>query len=195
MVVNRLFRWLSCKVHALVTVLNSCLKRGLFFSCGKKVIFGKIGELHEPRLVSIGNNTCFGDYLFLTVWPSGDNKQEKKRIKVEIGDNCNFGAMNHITCSNRITIGNNVLTGKWVTITDNSHGSTQKEHMVLPPLDRPLFSKGEVIISDDVWIGDGARIMPGVTIGKGAVIGANSVVTKDIPPYSVAYGSPAVIKQ
>lgn len=182
-------------LRSLTTRVRSIVIRSFFCRCGEKVIFGKIGELHEPRLVSIGNSTCFGDYVFLTVWPSGDNKKGEKRIKVEIGDNCNFGAMNHITCCNRITIGNNVLTGKWVTITDNSHGTTQEEQLQTPPLDRPLFSKGEVIICDDVWIGDGARIMPGVTIGKGAVVGANSVVTKDIPPYSVAYGVPAIVKQ
>jgi len=57
------------------------------------------------------------------------------------------------------------------------------------------FTEGRVVIEDGAHIGIGAIIMPGVTIGKGAVIGAGSVVTKDIPPYSVAVGVPArVIK-
>jgi len=57
------------------------------------------------------------------------------------------------------------------------------------------FKEGKVIIKDGAHIGIGAIIMPGVTIGEGAVIGANAVVTKDIPPYSLAVGVPArVIK-
>lgn len=63
----------------------------------------------------------------------------------------------------------------------------------LPPLFRPLFSKGPVIIGKNVWIGDKATILPGVTIGDGSIIGANSVVTKDVPAYSVVAGNPAKI--
>ena len=49
----------------------------------------------------------------------------------------------------------------------------------------------EVIIHDYVWIGTRALILPGITIGKGAVIAAGSIVTKDVPPYSVVAGIPA----
>jgi acetyltransferase-like isoleucine patch superfamily enzyme len=55
------------------------------------------------------------------------------------------------------------------------------------------FKEGKVIIKDGAHIGIGAIIMPGVTIGKGAIIGAGSVVTKDIPDYSIALGSPAKV--
>ncbi len=51
----------------------------------------------------------------------------------------------------------------------------------------------QIIIGNDVWIGRGATIMGGVRIGNGAVIGANAVVTRDVPPYAVAVGSPARI--
>ena len=54
-------------------------------------------------------------------------------------------------------------------------------------------SKGSITVGDDVWIGYGAIIMSGVTIGQGAVIGAGSVVTKDIPPYAIAVGTPAKV--
>lgn len=55
------------------------------------------------------------------------------------------------------------------------------------------FKEGKVVIKDGAHIGIGAIIMPGVTIGKGAVIGAGSVVTRDIPDYCVAVGSPAKV--
>ena len=88
-----------------------------------------------------------------------------------------------------------MLTGKWVTITDNSHGETDKTTLGMRPQERPITSKGPVIIGNNVWIGDKATILPGVTIGDGAVIAANAVVTKDVPAYSVVGGNPArVIK-
>lgn len=57
------------------------------------------------------------------------------------------------------------------------------------------FSKGDIIVDDDVWIGYGATIMSGVHIGQGAVIAAGAVVTKDVPPYAIVGGvSAKVIK-
>ena len=76
-------------------------------------------------------------------------------------------------------------------ITDHTHGTVELEDLKLPPRHRKLYSKGPVIIGKYVSIGEGSAIMPGVTIGDHVVIGANSVVTKDIPPYSVACGNPA----
>ncbi len=64
---------------------------------------------------------------------------------------------------------------------------------MVAPLVRPLYSKGPIIIEDDVWLGEKVSVMPGVHIGRGAIIGANSVVTKDIPAYAVAVGSPAKV--
>jgi virginiamycin A acetyltransferase len=56
------------------------------------------------------------------------------------------------------------------------------------------FSRGDVVIGSDVWIGSHAIILPGVTIGHGAVIGAGAVVTHDVGPYEIAVGVPARVK-
>lgn len=59
-----------------------------------------------------------------------------------------------------------------------------------------IFSKGDIIIEDDVWIGSNSVILSGVKIGRGSIIGAGSVVTKSIPKYSIVAGNPArVIKK
>lgn len=148
------------------------------------------------KYITIADNTSFGKLLVLTVWdsyPIYDSSVQMFNPSVSIGENCNFGDYLHLTCINRIQIGNNVLTGRWVTITDNGHGTSHYDSLTIPPAKRPLHSKGQVIIEDDVWIGDKATILPGVTIGKGSVIAANSVVTKDIPPFSIVGGNPAKI--
>lgn len=172
---------------------------GSFLKCDRTVRFGKICELTGTDCISIGNKTGFSDFLYLTAWkqrayynPTTNQKCHSHfSPSIEIGSNCSFGAFNHITSINRISIGNNVLTGKWVTITDNSHGNTALKDLQIHPLEREMTSKGEVVIGDDVWIGDKATILPGVTIGKGAVIAANSVVTKNVKPYTIVAGIPA----
>lgn len=100
------------------------------------------------------------------------------------------------TAINKIIIGDNLLTGKWVTISDNNHGETEWNSLHQEPLSRPVVSKGAIVIGSNVWIGEKATILSGVTIGDGAVVAANAVVAKDVPPYSVVGGIPAkIIKQ
>lgn len=145
----------------------------------------------NEKYFHIDENTGFGKYAVLTAWDSYEG--EHFSPIVSIGRNCNFGDYLHLTCINKIQIGNNVLTGRWVTISDNNHGDTRLNNLIIPPINRKLVTKGAVIIGDNVWIGDKATILSGVTIGNGAVIAANTVVTKDVPAYSIVGGNPFVI--
>ena len=111
---------------------------------------------------------------------------------LKIGHNVCLGFRCHIGCINYISIGDNVLVGSNVLITDHSHGKS--EECELSPNDRKLYSKGPVVIENDVWIGDNVCILPDTKIGHHSIIGANSVVIHDIPPYSIAVGSPAEVK-
>ncbi len=143
------------------------------------------------KYIIVGENCYLGENMQLTAW---DNYQGKIFTPhIEFGNNCQIGSGAHITAINLIRFGKNVLTGKNILVTDNAHGASDLETLKRPPVDRPLYSKGEVIIGDNVWIGDKASIMPGVTIGEGAIIAANAVVTKDVPPYCVVGGNPARI--
>ena len=141
--------------------------------------------------ITIGRNTKIGRNGILTAWDRHNGKEYGP--KIVIGSNCNFGEYIHLTAINSISIGSGVLTGRWVTITDNSHGSVCREELEQPPISRCLSSKGPVKIGDNVWIGDKVTILPNVKIGKGAIIAANSVVTTDVASFTVVGGIPAKI--
>ena len=105
----------------------------------------------------------------------------------------------HIGANESVVIGNRVLIASKVFISDHDHGAYGKDGQHtdprIAPWDRPIFSS-PVVIEDDVWIGESVSVLAGVRIGRGAIIGAMSTVTKDIPPYCIAVGSPArVIKK
>ena len=90
--------------------------------------------------------------------------------------------------NNGVTIGNNVMIGPDVLIYTQNHNMSNPDE----PMSHQGFKAIEpVIIEDNVWIGARVCILPGVTIGEGSVIGACAVVSKSIPPYSVAVGNPA----
>lgn len=112
----------------------------------------------------------------LTAWDRYGS--ETFRPQIIIGNNVSIGDDSHITAINRIEIGNNVLTGKKITITDNSHGKSTFEMLSFPPAIRQLYSEGPVIIEEGVWIGDKVTILANVHIGENAIIGANAVVQK-----------------
>ena len=103
----------------------------------------------------------------------------------------------HIACLNRITIGDHLLCGSGVLITDHAHGSYRGPSAVpgsdpaVPPAQRPLVSAAPVVIGHNVWLGDGVAVLAGAVIGDGCVIGANAVVTGSIPPRTIAVGAPA----
>ena len=184
-------KWQRAKIYVFVGYKSRYFK-ALGNSCTLGVNTTYIGE----HYIHIGNNSHIGDYGRLTAYAQYPNTKQAFLPEIFIGENCMIGAQSHITAINKIVIGNNVLTGPRVLITDNAHGASNAEVLDLAPTKRELVSAGPVIIEDNVWIGEGVMIMPNVHIGKGSIIAANSVVTKNIPSYCVAAGSPAkIIKQ
>lgn len=141
--------------------------------------------------ISIGNNFTIGEHSILETISSYQG--EKFQPKISIGNNVSFGKRSHIGCINKIVIGDNLLTGSNVLITDHGHGGSSYDQLVTNPKERNLTSKGAIIIGQNVWIGDKASLLAGITIGDNVVIGANSVVTHNIPSNCVACGNPAKI--
>lgn len=162
-----------------------------FNSFGKDSVIQQNMNLLGGKYIFIGSKTSIGTRATLTAWDKYGFDTFSPEIiignNVSIGDDC------HITAINRIEIGNNVLTGKKITITDNAHGKSNIESISISPLLRPLHSSGPVFIEDGVWIGDKVTILANVRIGKNAIIGSNAVVTKNIPANCVAGGIPAKV--
>jgi len=104
---------------------------------------------------------------------------------IRIGGNCGFSGT-VLGAFKSIQLGNNVMCGANTLITDSDW------HLNDPRSGKPMA----VVIGDNVWIGEGAKILKGVTIGENSVIGAGSVVVKDIPSNVIAAGNPCkVIKE
>lgn len=168
-------------------IINSWLKSH-FQSVGDNTTLSPFSWLVHPEHITIGSNCTIKKEGCITAWQVNGQQSE-----ITIGDNVSIGMYCHITSTNRITIKDGVLMGKWVTITDNSHGNTDIDSMRIMPSLRPIISKGPVVIEKNVWIGDKATILPGVTVGQGSIIGANAVVSKNVPPYSIVVGNPGVL--
>ena len=125
---------------------------------------------------SCGNNIKIGHSVYLTYM---DN--------CELGSNISINEFCSIGCKGGVKIGDNVSIAHRSTILSTSHNIPKKTMLIK---DSGVILR-KTTIGSDVWIGAGVVITAGVTIGNGAVIGANSVVTKDIPNYSIYAGSPA----
>ncbi len=112
--------------------------------------------------------------------------------KIIIGDGVSFEQNLHLTCANKVEIGEFSTINSFVFITDIDHEYSDTSK---PVMQQPLLVT-ETVIGRNCFIGTGVKIMAGVHIGEHSVIGANAVVTHDIPPYSVVVGVPAkVIKK
>lgn len=151
-----------------------------FAKVGNHVVFERHVLIFHPENIEIGDNVYIGHQTIL----KGYHKQ--KMIISEgtwIGQQCFFHS------AGGLFIGKNVGIGPGVKIITSSHQGIPRGKPILHT--KILFNK--VIIEDDCDIGVGSTILPGVKIGRGALIGAGSVVTREIPPWAVAYGAPAKV--
>lgn len=157
---------------------------------GKNVLLGKHCEIRHSHYMMCGNNVVIGEYSKLLCYNRIENVEKPVLI---IGSNFNATRRLTVQCGNSIKIGDNVLIASDVFIIDYNHGTDPQTPNYL---DNPLETKGGVEIGDGVWIGNNCVILQNVSIGKKSIVGAGSVVTKSIPPYSIAVGNPAkVIKK
>ncbi len=115
---------------------------------------------------------------------------------IHIGNNVALGPRMTVMCTRaRVVIGNDVMFGPNVTMITGSHRIDIPDRPMISITDEEKLPENdqEIIIENDVWIGANVTILKGVTVGTGSVIAAGAVVTKDVEPYSVVGGVPAVL--
>lgn len=110
--------------------------------------------------------------------------------KVLLKNGCTLNVGTRIEAMNSVVLEKSVLVGPYVYISDRNH---QYCDIKRPVMEQGYYSNGGVIIGDGSWLGIHAVVLGPVRIGKHCVIGANTVVTHDIPDYSVVIGNPARI--
>lgn len=157
----------------------------------KNVYMGNYCSINFPETIAFGNNVSIGHNV--EMFPLITYHGEEYSPNIIIGNNVIIGDYNRFACKDNITIEDDVLFAAYVHITDHSH---EYRDPSLSIIEQGVFEKGPIRIGKGSWIGLRCSILSGVTIGEHCVIGAGSIVTKDIPSYSIAVGTPArVIKK
>jgi len=203
------YEFLTCIVGFIPGMIGLFLRQklygGLFRELGKGVVLGNAITLRHPGKITIGNGSVIDSFCVLSARGSeksgiqigenvfiGQSTVINTRYDgvVEIQDHANISGNCRIGAIEKVVIGKYAIIAGHCYIGGGNHGTKDME---IPIALQDVVKKGGVIIEDDVWIGANVTILDGVKIGKGSVIGAGSVVTKDIPPYSIAYGVPAKV--
>jgi acetyltransferase-like isoleucine patch superfamily enzyme len=145
----------------------------------------EINGLSQKGLV-FGDKVTIGSYAIIR--PTNLYGGEAG-VGLKVGNNSSIGPYGYIGCSGYIEIGDNVMISPRVSIYSENHNFSETD----VPLIEQGVTRSFVKIEDDCWIAANSVILAGVTVGKGSVVAAGSIVTKDVPPYSIVAGNPAQV--
>lgn len=177
----KIYNWVASKIFA-------------FFFSSSFGGFGGKSRIISPIAIEGAKNIYLGNFVFVAAHTclAAVQLTDSDFCELRIGNGCKIGRYNHIYATNSIVLEKNVLTANNVYISDNLHGYDKID---IPILSQPIIQKAPVIIGEGSWLGHNSCII-GAKVGRHCVVGANSVVTRDIPDFSVVVGAPArVIKR
>lgn len=166
----------------------------LFWLVRTKIFYGKARLIRFPfdirgrKYIDLGAGLTTGVGCRLEAFSADGEKT------MHFGNNIQLNDYVHICSMKNVRVGHNVLMASHIYISDNSHGNYKGTENDTSPEIEPINRKNfisPVSIEDNVWIGEGVVVLPGVSIGRGSIIGANSVVTRNVVPYTIVVGSPA----
>lgn len=182
-----LFKPINLKFFILFKKISYKYNKYLYGHFGRNSIIQKPIMIYNKKHIFIGNNVNIR--IGLRIEPITNWINQTFKPKIIIGNNTTIEQYCHITCANKVIIGNDVVILGFVMITDINHEYGIPNKGIL----QQSLNIKKTYIGDESFIGMGAKIMAGVKIGKHCIVGANSVVTKNIPDYSVVVGIPAKI--
>lgn len=180
-IIHRLYRsvYKPIAVRLRLAVVRSKLwLAGVTF--GKYLFVEGAVDVDDGTKIVMGDHVHLGKNVYLGVFSCG---------QLKIGSHTYIGRYSTILAYESVEIGSNCLIAPQAHITDVNHSFDD----VNKPIRLQPYTSKKVVIEDDVWLGGGVSVLPGVRIGHGSVIGARAVVTKDIPPNSIAAGIPAKV--
>lgn len=171
----------------MVKIANQLLFRLFGVKAGAGAVLSPTALRTAGRGVSIGSGSIVLCYF----------SQDRAGAQIVIGD-CVYIGRSHIVSAERVEIGDDAIISWGVTIVDHDSHSlewSERRNDVTDwrtgRKDWQFVTRRPVVIAPRCWIGFNASILKGVTVGEGAVVGACSVVTRDVPPYTVVAGNPA----
>ncbi|NJO77656.1 MAG: acyltransferase [Cyanobacteria bacterium RM1_2_2] len=185
-------------------LLRKKFYQGLFQRTGSGLILGQGVVLRHPRRITLGDRVAIDDYTLLDASGAGEAGMSFGN-DVIVSRNCviqcktdslTLGNRVDIGCNTILSSGNGIFIGDSVLIAGNCYiggGRYVTDRIDIPMMEQGVYSKGPVVIGNDVWLGAGAIVLDGVRIGKGCVVGAGALVTKELPDYSIAVGVPAQV--
>lgn len=149
--------------------------------CGSGVFVERnVRLLRHPEKIEIGENVIVKEGARLCPTNEGSS--------IRIGDWTTIGYHTFIFATSGVEIGANCLIAPFCYLVDANHGIRRDEL-----IREQMMSAAPIIIGDDVWLGAGVTVLKGVRIGRGAVVAAGSVVSEDVPEYTIVSGNPAVV--
>lgn len=151
---------------------------------GKNIFVHKGLSVQHPSSITLSDEVRIGKNCRLDCFGNGDTIG-----RIYLGKGCSLNHYSTILAGGDVIIGNYSRFASFVTIMGESHGINPEKGIYHK---QPLICK-PVTIGEYCWIGEKAIIMPGVTIGDWSIVGAGSLVTRDIPAYSIAVGNPAKV--
>jgi len=180
--------WFKSSKGMLLIGKRVIIRQARYLSVGKNFIAQDNCEINclSQKGIVFGDKVTVGSYAIIR--PTNLYGGEPG-VGLKVGDNSSIGPYAYIGCSGYIEIGNNVMMSPRVSIYSENHNFEDPGHPMIEQGVTRSFAK----IEDDCWIASNSIILAGVTVGKGSVVAAGSVVTKDVPPYSVVGGNPAKI--
>lgn len=174
--------------YGIISLMFDYIKTKIIYKRWNPRLIRSGSKIRGAKSIDIGNNFSAGFHLRIDAFGNNDSQ-------IQIGNDVSVGDDVHITSIKKVVIGKNTLLASKIYISDHNHGVYSGSMQSNPKeiINKRTLGQKDVIIGENVWIGEFVSILPGVRLGNNSIIGSNSVVCHNIPENSIAVGIPAKV--